>query len=63
MLTKDVDGLVLKNEIQGIKVIKEDSGKVLIEVGAGGVIWHNFILHCLKNNLGGLENLSLIWEL
>ncbi len=59
LLTKDVDGLVLKNEIQGIKVIKEDSGKVFIEVG-GGVIWHNFILHCLKNNLGGLENLSLI---
>ena len=30
-----------------------------IKCGAG-VTWHQFVLHCLKNNWAGLENLSLI---
>ncbi len=59
LFTKDFDGLVLKNEIDGIEKIKEDENYVYIKCGAG-VNWHQFVLHCIENNWAGLENLSLI---
>jgi UDP-N-acetylmuramate dehydrogenase len=59
LFTKDFDGLVLKNEISGIKIINEDEEFIFINVGAG-VKWHNFVMFCVNNNLGGVENLSLI---
>ncbi|HLW41941.1 MAG TPA: UDP-N-acetylmuramate dehydrogenase [Flavobacterium sp.] len=59
LLTKDVDALVLHINTKGIEVIKEDDEFVWIETQAGE-IWHDFVLHTLAQNLGGLENLSLI---
>lgn len=59
LLTKDVQGLVLKNDIDGIDIIEEDSTSVVLEVGAG-VVWHSFVLWCIDKGYGGLENLSLI---
>ncbi len=59
LFTKDVDGLVLKNEIKGIELINEDDDFVYIKSGAGEN-WHQFVLHCIKNNWAGVENLSLI---
>lgn len=59
LFTKDFDGLVLKNEIKGIKILSETSTEVLLESGAGEN-WHEFVLFCIENNYGGLENLSLI---
>jgi len=59
LFTKDVDGFVLKNEIGGIKQVKEDEDFVYLRAGAG-VNWHAFVLYCVKLNLGGAENLSLI---
>ncbi len=59
LFTKDVDGLVLKNEIAGIETVKEDDEFVYLRAGAG-VVWHNFVQHCVEQNLGGAENLSLI---
>ncbi len=59
LFTKNFDGLVLKNEIEGIEIIKEDEKFVYIQVGAGEN-WHQFVLYCIKNNFGGVENLSLI---
>jgi UDP-N-acetylmuramate dehydrogenase len=59
LFTKDFDGLVLKNEIGGISIIHEEENYVYIKVGAG-VNWHQFVLYCIHNNLGGVENLSLI---
>ncbi|MGB1040841.1 MAG: UDP-N-acetylmuramate dehydrogenase [Flavobacteriales bacterium] len=53
------DGLVLKNELLGIEQVKEDSSQVWLKVGAGEN-WHEFVMHCVKQNLGGIENLSLI---
>ena len=35
LFTKNFDGLVLKNEITGIKIIKEDEHYVYVKVGAG----------------------------
>src|SRR5436190_16673861 len=39
LLTKNFDGLVLKNEIHGIEKIKEDEKFVYVKAGAG-VNWH-----------------------
>lgn len=59
LLTKDFDGLVLKNEILGFNLIEETDTDVIVEAGAGEV-WHQFVLKCLEHNFAGLENLSLI---
>ncbi|MEJ7766615.1 MAG: UDP-N-acetylmuramate dehydrogenase [Chitinophagaceae bacterium] len=59
LFTDNVKGLVLKNECHGMDIIKEDSDYVYIKVGAGEN-WHQFVLHCLGENLAGVENLSLI---
>ena len=59
LFTKNFDGLVLKNEIQGFKIIQESENDVVVEVGAG-MNWHAFVLKCLEMNFGGVENLSLI---
>jgi UDP-N-acetylmuramate dehydrogenase len=59
LFTKDFKGLLIKNEITGIEIMKEDDQQVLIRVGAG-MIWHEFVLYCIERGWGGLENLSLI---
>jgi UDP-N-acetylmuramate dehydrogenase len=59
LLTKDVDGLVLKNELKGIQLVREDEQYVYVQSGAGEN-WHHFVLYCIGNNFAGVENLSLI---
>lgn len=59
LLTKNFDGLVLKNEIKGIAELHEDSEYVYVKAGAG-VNWHQFVLYCIERGWGGVENLSLI---
>jgi len=59
LFTKNFDGIVLRNHIQGIEVIEETQEYVLVKVG-GGVVWHDFVLHCIKKGWHGVENLSLI---
>ncbi len=59
LFTKDVDGLVLKNDIKGIEQINEDENYVYVKAGAGEN-WHQLVLYCIDNNLAGMENLSLI---
>ena len=53
------DGLVIKNEIIGIEVVKEDEKHVWIR-SLSGTVWHDLVIYCVNNNYGGLENLSLI---
>lgn len=59
LFTKDFDGLVLKNDLKGIEVIKEDDEFVEVR-SAAGEVWHDFVMWCIGKNYGGLENLSLI---
>lgn len=59
LFTRNVNGLVLKNEISGIELLHEDDEFVYIKAGAGEN-WHQFVLHCISNNWAGVENLSLI---
>lgn len=59
LFTKKVEAAVLLNQLRGISLRREDEEYVWVKVGAGEV-WHEFVLHCIKNNWCGVENLSLI---
>lgn len=59
LLTKDVNGLVIKNNLKGIEIIEDDGTYALVKCAAGE-IWHEFVMWCIDHNLAGLENLSLI---
>ena len=59
LLTQDFEGTVLKNEIQGIEIVKENEEHAIVKVG-GGEVWHDFVMWSIENKLGGIENLSLI---
>lgn len=59
LLTKDIDKLVILLDFKGVIVndTKEDEVFVTAEAGEN---WHEFVLWCIDQNYGGLENLSLI---
>jgi len=59
LFTENFNGIVLKNNISGIEVIRETDDAVYVKAG-GGVVWHDFVLYCIKKGWNGLENLSLI---
>ena len=59
LLTEDLDGLVLHINIKGIEVVSVYENKIRVRVAAGEN-WHEFVSWSLKNNYGGIENLSLI---
>lgn len=59
LLTKDIQGLVLHIDLKGIEICEKRNETTTVKVAAGEN-WHNFVLWCLNQNLGGLENLSLI---
>lgn len=59
LFTQDFEGVMLQNKILGKEIISEDEDHVLVKVGAGEN-WHEWVMHCLENNWGGVENLSLI---
>jgi UDP-N-acetylmuramate dehydrogenase len=59
LFTQDFDGLVVHNQLLGIKLINETSSDVFVEAGAG-VNWHELVMYCVGKGWGGLENLSLI---
>ena len=59
LFTADYDGLIIKNELKGIELVSEDDDHYYVRCAAGEN-WHEFVLHCIKNNYAGVENLSLI---
>src|SRR5690606_9169705 len=59
LFSGDFHGLIIKNEIAGIDLIKETQDHVWIKTGSGEN-WHDLVNTCLKNKWYGLENLSLI---
>lgn len=59
LFTKDVDGLTLLNQLNGIEVVKEDDEHIWVQV-ASGEVWHAFVLYAIEHGWGGVENLSLI---
>ena len=59
LLTKDFEGLTLRIQNRGIEIVDQDDRKARVKVAAGEN-WHDFVLWCLENDLGGVENLALI---
>jgi UDP-N-acetylmuramate dehydrogenase len=59
LFTQNFPGLVIKNNIRGIKKIKEDAESVWIQSGSGEA-WNDLVMYCIENNYAGIENMSLI---
>ncbi len=59
LLTKDISRPVISLCTKGIKTQEFDQDYVLVTAEAGEK-WHEFVLWCIDNDYGGIENLSLI---
>lgn len=59
LLTGDVEGLLIHNQLKGIRRLGEDDDFVWLEVAAGEQ-WHGFVVQTIEWGLGGVENLALI---
>lgn len=59
LLTRDLDGLVIHNRLQGITQVDETEEDVRVEIYSGEN-WHQFVQWAVRRGLGGVENLSLI---
>ncbi len=60
LISRKIKGLVLKNEVKGIKILKENKTFALLE-GMSGETWTKFVNFAVTNKLYGLENLFLIY--
>lgn len=59
LFTADYPGTVLHSGIRFIQEVQENQDEVLVEAGAG-VVWDDFVAHCVASDWYGAENLSLI---
>ena len=59
LFTRDFDGIIIHLNIKGIQFEKTNSDETVVQAKAGEN-WSNFVEFCIKNNLGGIENLSMI---
>ena len=59
LLTQDIDAIVIHINLKGKETISKDESYAYVKAMAGEN-WHEFVLFCIDNNYGGLENLSLI---
>lgn len=59
LLTSNINKLVVHLNIKGISIDREQGNNVHLTVNAGEN-WHDFVLWCINQNYGGIENLSLI---
>ncbi len=59
LFTGDYNGIIIRNTIKGIEVIKEEGNDIYIKANSGEK-WHDLVLYCVSNGYAGIENLSLI---
>ncbi len=59
VLTRDVDAVVLKVEIAGLRLLEETASRWLVEAGAGES-WHDLVAWTVRQGWPGLENLALV---
>lgn len=59
LLTQNIDALVIHVDLKGKEIIDENDDFAWVESQAGEN-WHELVLWTIDQNLGGLENLSLI---
>ncbi len=59
LLTSAIEKLVVHLNLKGI-VVNDTEKDVVIVTAEAGENWHDFVVWCISQNYGGLENLSLI---
>lgn len=59
LFVNDWDGLMLKINIKGKKVVKQENDFVFVECYAGEV-WDDFVNWCVERNFAGVENMIFI---
>lgn len=59
LFIKKFTGLVIKNNLKGYKIIKDNNFQVFIKFYSGE-IWNDIVNLTINSNFGGLENLSYI---
>lgn len=59
LFISDIEKLVIHLNLKGIIVNDTENNSVFVTAEAGEN-WHEFVLWCISQNYGGLENLSLI---
>lgn len=59
LLTQNIEAVVLQINLKGISIIRETEEHVWVAAQAGEN-WHDFVLWCIENEYGGIENMSLI---
>lgn len=59
LFAKNFEGLIVKTNFKGIKLIKEDEQHFYVKANAGEN-WDDFVNYCCESGYDGLENLSLI---
>ncbi len=59
LFLSNYNGIVLKSNIKGIRLVKETEDEVLVEVGSGEIC-DDFIAQAIRRGWYGIENLSLI---
>ncbi|REG85766.1 UDP-N-acetylmuramate dehydrogenase [Marinomonas pollencensis] len=59
LLCGDIAGLVIINQLSGVRLTAEDDDSVSLSVAAGEH-WHSLVEHCVQQSWYGIENLALI---
>ena len=59
LFTGDYQGVIIRNALKGIEIVKEEGDHIYIKA-MGGEKWHDLVMYCVNHNYGGIENLSLI---
>jgi len=59
VLTRDVDEVVLKVEVDGLRLVETRDDAFIVEAGAG-MTWHEVVTQTIARGWSGLENLALI---
>jgi UDP-N-acetylmuramate dehydrogenase len=59
LFTRDFNGIIIHPALKGVNIVENDLEHCIVEVGAGEN-WDDFVRWSVENNLGGIENLSLI---
>jgi UDP-N-acetylmuramate dehydrogenase len=59
VLTRDIDEVVLKVEVDGLRLLETRDDAFIVEAGAG-MTWHEVVTQTIARGWPGLENLALI---
>jgi len=59
LLTTSIEKLVVHVNSKGKEIIRKDKNHIWVQIQAGEN-WHEFVLWCIENDFGGVENLALI---